>query len=240
MEHKDEVLRKAQAAMEREAHLDMRACSIHMEFDAGTLTLDGEVPNVGAKRQALRAATRVAGVVAITDRLRVAAGPVAGDGETRDAVCRWLLRDIDFQNCALHARIKGQRETLREAGTYPSGSIEVAVAEGVVTLSGQVISLSHKRLAGVLAWWAHGCRDVVNELAVVPAEEDSDDEIIDALRLVLESDPYLHAEQIGIGAHDGIVTLEGVVASDGERARAEMDAWCLFAVDNVINHLEVR
>ncbi|MBI4986400.1 MAG: BON domain-containing protein [Rhodocyclales bacterium] len=236
----DGILRKAQAAIEREAHLDTQAFPIRMEFRDGALLLAGEVPHIGAKKLALRAVAKVEGVGAVADRLRVAAGPTAGDGTTRDAVCRWLLRDIDFQNCGLAARIKGQLETLRVAGADASGNVEVAVTDGVVTLAGTVISLSHKRLAGALAWWAQGCRDVVNELAVVPPEEDSDDEIADALRLVLESDPSVHAAQIGIDSRDRVVTLAGVVPSAGERTRAEMDAWSVFAVDKVVNRLEVR
>ena len=81
---------------------------------------------------------------------------------------------------------------------------------------------------------------MVNGLEVVPFEEDNDDEVTDALRLVLETDPWVHADQIGIGTRDYVVTLEGVVASEEERKRAETDAWCLFAVDKVINHIEVR
>jgi osmotically-inducible protein OsmY len=131
-------------------------------------------------------------------------------------------------------------DTLREAIGESSGSIEVSVEDGVVTLTGQVISLSHKRLAGVLAWWARGCRDLVNGLEVVPPEEDNDDEISDALHLVFETDPFVHADQIGISTRNGVVTLQGVVTSEQERKRVEWDAWCLFAVDKVINHIEVR
>jgi osmotically-inducible protein OsmY len=36
-----------------------------------------------------------------------------------------------------------------------------------------------------------------------------------------------------------VVTLEGLVGSPAERSRAEQDAWCLFAVDRVINRLAV-
>jgi len=241
MPNKDEGIRKkVRAAIEHEAHIDWQSHPLGLAFsDDGALVLDGEVPHIGAKKLALRAAAGVAGV-AVVDHLRVGVDSDAGDGAIRDAVCRWLLRDIDFQNCAVHVWAKGQRETLQQAGAYPSGSIEVAVTDGVVTLVGQVISLSHKRLAGVVAWWVRGCRNVVNVLAVVPPEEDSDDEVVDALRLVLESDPYVRAEQIGIGSQDHVVTLDGVVSSEGERTRAEMDAWYLFAVDRVINHIEVR
>jgi osmotically-inducible protein OsmY len=36
-----------------------------------------------------------------------------------------------------------------------------------------------------------------------------------------------------------VVTLEGLVNTQTVKARAEQDAWCLFAVDKVINRLEV-
>lgn len=237
---RSEVTKQIQAAIEREAHIEWQHSSIGLTVYDGKVILEGEVAHVATKKLALKAAAGVAGVAAIDDRLRVAAGPAPGDGATRDAVCRLLWRDIDFRNCGLQVQAKGHREILRDAGQDASGSIEVAVADGVVTLSGQVISLSHKRLAGVMAWWGWGCRDVVNRLEVVPAEEDNDDEIVDALQLVLEADPMVHADRIGIGSRDRVVTLEGVVASPGERTRAETDAWCLFAVDGVINNLEVR
>lgn len=240
MQERNEVLKQVQAAIERETHIEAKSSSIGLRFSDGIVLLEGEVPHIAAKKRALKAAAGVAGVSGVTDHLRVAVGDVPGDGATRDAVCKQLLRDIDFQNCGLHAWIKGQRHILRDAGHDASGLIEVAVTDGVVTLAGHVISLSHKRLAGVLAWWARGCRDVVNGLRVVPAEEDNDEEIVEALHLVLEADPYVHADRIGIGSHDHVVTLEGLVASDGEKTRAELDAWYLFAVDGVINHLEVR
>ncbi|HXE38585.1 MAG TPA: BON domain-containing protein [Azonexus sp.] len=240
MTNRDQVVKQVQAAIERETRSDGQNSPIGLTYSAGTVMVVGEVANIAAKKRALKAAAGVDGVRAITDHLRVAAGSTPGDGATRDAVCKQLLGSIDFRNCGLHARIKGLRETLRDAGPEASGTIEVAVEDGVVTLSGQVLSLSHKRLAGVLAWWAQGCRDVVNALAVTPSEEDNDDEIVDALHLVLEADPYVHADRIGIGSTDHVVTLEGTVSSHGEKSRAEMDAWYLYAVDGVINHLEVR
>jgi len=136
---------------------------------------------------------------------------------------------------------KGQAITVQEAGGEDaSGDILAAVKDGVVTLDGWAISLSHKRLAGVLAWWVPGCRDVVDGLEVAPPEQDNDDEVSDALSLVLEMDPMIpHPEQIGIHTDNYVVTLEGLVATQTEKDRAEQDAWCLFAVDKVINNLAV-
>lgn len=240
MEEAETVEKQIQAALEHEAHIDLQSCPIRIDFRDGSLLLEGEVPHVGVKKLALGAAARVRDVRGIVDRLRVVPAERLGDGATRDAVCKLILRDIDFQNCGLRAWVKGRPEVQREPMGDPSGAVDVAVEDGVVTLTGQVISLSHKRLAGVLAWWARGCRDVVNGLAVVPPEEDNDEEITEALHLVFETDPFVHADRIGIGTRNAVVTLEGVVGTEEERRRAEMDAWCLFGVDRVINHLEVR
>lgn len=240
MEIKESMLKQVQAALAHEAHLDLQSSPVSMSLVDGKLILDGEMPSVAAKKRALRvAAGALGGVDGIVDRLRVTPGDRVGDGATRDAVCTLLLRDVDFRNCALSVRAKGQVETLRAPVGDSSGAIELSVEDGVVTLRGHVISLSHKRFAGVLAWWARGCRDVVNGLEVVPPEDDNDDEITDAVRLVLEADPCVHADQIAVASRNRVVTLEGMVASEKESARAETDAWCLFAVDEVINRIVV-
>lgn len=236
----EEVLKQVEAALVRATHLDLSAHRVAMKLAGDTLTLQGEVPDVARKKLALEAAAAVPGVRGIVDRLRVAAAEHVGDGAIRDSVCELLLNDVDFRNCTLRAWVKSRLETLREPVSDSSGAIDVAVEDGVVTLSGHVISLSHKRLAGVMAWWARGCRDVVNGLEVTPPEEDNDDEVTDALRLVLETDPLVPADRIGIRTHGSVVTLDGIVTTEQERKRAELDAWCLFAVDKVINHIEVR
>jgi osmotically-inducible protein OsmY len=110
----------------------------------------------------------------------------------------------------------------------------VVVDAGVVTLDGQVPSLSHKRLAGVLAWWVPGSREVVNGLGVEPSQEDNDEEITEAVRLVLGKDPFVWADHIRVH------TKERVVSSDSIRGMAEFDAWYIFGVDKVINQLAVQ
>lgn len=84
-------------------------------------------------------------------------------------------------------------ETGGKVLSEPAGSIFVAVSDGVVTLNGAVPSLTHKRLAGVLAWW------VPEE---VPAQEDNDDEVTDAVRLTLEKDPFVDATKIRVTSQD--------------------------------------
>jgi osmotically-inducible protein OsmY len=240
MSTNEEVLRQVEAALVREVHLDTQRYRISMELADGALTMQGDLPDVACKKLALEAAASVPSVRGIVDRLHVIPTERMGDGAIRDVVCQLLLSDVDFRNCTLRVWVKDQMEMLRAIGSDSCGAIDVTVDDGIVTLSGQVISLSHKRLAGVMAWWTPGCRDVINGLEVDPPEEDSDDEVTDALRLVLETDPCVPASQIGIRTRNHVVTLAGIVATQEEKRRAEFDAWALFAVDRVFNEIEVR
>ena len=74
----------------------------------------------------------------------------------------------------------------------------------------------------------------------MPPEEDSDDEITDALRMVLEKDPLLKGLKIGVSTDRRVVTLTGTVRTEQQRHAAEEDGWCLFGVDRVESRLEVR
>lgn len=234
-----EILKKVEGVLERETHVNLHSFPIAMEFSDGALTLAGEVESVAAKKLALELAAGVPGVSGIVDRLRVVPAERMEDGDIRDHVCAALQQEQALQDYTIRALIWGKWETVRGTPREPAGVIEVEVADGVVTLNGQVGSLSHKRLAGVLAWWVPGSCDVVNGCEVVPPEEDSDDEVVDALRLVLEKDPFLNAGQIRVSCRNYTVTLEGMVANDQERQAAEADAWYLFRVDKVVNRLEV-
>lgn len=240
MQMNDAILKQVRTTIDRGAHFDRHAWPIAMSFQDGTLLLDGELPQISAKKKALRAASSVAGVHRIVDRLRVGRLNGGGGDSLRDAVCKRMLEQIDFRNCHVHISNGSRQLMLRDAGHDASGSIAVSAQEGVVTLTGHVISLSHKRLAGTLAWWCGGCRDVINALMVVPGEADNDDEIVDALRLTLEVDPYVHADYVSVTASNRVVTLDGSVGSEGERERVEMDAWTMYAIDGVINRIRIH
>jgi osmotically-inducible protein OsmY len=244
MQRSDTVLKEVMAAFERESHLKLHNHPINMSFDGGTLTVAGEVPDIASKKRLLQLTQLHSEGTRLVDQLRVTANPPVGDGELRTHICERLAQAVDFRNCVICVRVKGELEVLRgtmdQAGNDGSGVIEVTVEDGVVTLTGQVISLSHRRLASVTAWWVGGCRDVVNLLQLVPAEADGDDEISEALHLVLEIDQRVRAEQITINVESHRITLAGWVATEAEKRQAEQDAWCLDAIDGVVNHIQVR
>ena len=244
MQRSDTVLKQVMAAFERESHLKLHNHPIHMSFDSDALTVTGEVPDIASKKRLLQLTQLHSEGTRLVDQLRVSVNPPVGDGELRTHICDRLSQAVDFRNCVICTRLKGQLEVVRgtmdQAGNDGSGVIEVTVEDGVVTLTGQVISLSHRRLASVTAWWVGGCRDVVNLLELVPAEADGDDEISEALHLVLETDQRVRAEQITINVENHRITLAGWVATEAERRQAEQDAWCLDAIGGVVNRIQVR
>lgn len=233
------IIKTVQAAFEHEPRINLHQHPIHLALSNGDLIVEGEVADVAAKKLGLELAASVPGTTGIVDRLRVVPAQRMGDGTIRDHVRDAFLQEPVLKTCTVQARTKDQLETYHEVLEEPAGVITFTVEDGVVTLNGRVPSLSHKRLAGVLVWWVPGSRDVINGLDVSPVQDDNDDEMTDAIRLVLEKDPFINAGQIQVQTHSSIVTLEGLVANDPAKDMAEFDAWYVFGVDKVVNNLVV-
>ena len=148
----------------------------------------------------------------------------------------------------MQARVSGVKASLRmrtnervvdlhKTEQNSAGEIEFAVTDGVIVLEGHVISVPHRLFAGVLAWWTPGRCDVINALDLQPSYEETDEEVAEALRIVLEADPAVDATQIRPTCRDWAVTLEGSVPSEEQKRRAEMDAWYVSGVERVENRL---
>lgn len=240
MNRRETIVKEVDAALEHDPRINLHKHPLKIALDPdGALVLEGELENIAAKKLALEHAAAVGGTIGIVDRLRITPSTPMGDGEIRDHVRDGLLEEPAINNCGIRMMNSGRWETFRESQVVtPRCSIDVMVDGGVVTLDGQVSSLSHKRLAGVLAWWVPGTRDVVNGIEVAPLQEDSDDEIAEAVKLVLEKDPLINAYRIRVTVRTAVVTLEGLVVNKAESEMAEMDAWYVFGVDRVVNQLE--
>lgn len=222
----------------RDPRIDFDRQAISLIFANGELLLSGEVGDIAAKRLAVEHAAGAPAVTAVMDELRVRPAEMLPDAEISDLVRKALVEEPALTGCTIRQRVAWQFRFVH-APLTSIGRIDITVARGVVTLAGEVPSLVQKRLAGALAWWTPGTRDVVNTLDVRPAEEDSDDAVCDAIRLVLDRDPTVHAAGIRIGARDGRVTLDGTVPAASEAAAAEHDAWFVFGVRDVVNRLAV-
>jgi osmotically-inducible protein OsmY len=240
MRNEERIVKAVAAALEREKQVNLHNSPLQLEFDAGVLAMEGEVEHIMAKKRALEVAAAIPGVASIVDRIHLSPAEAMADGEIRERVCKALLAEEMLGSCAIWAIVKGKPEVVREAEQGLDGSIDVEVADGIVILNGAVSNLTAKRLAGVLAWWVPGSRDVVNGIEEVPTEEDTADEVIDAVRLVLEKDPFVNASQVKVSCTNDWVTLEGLVKNESVRRLAEADAWYVFGVDGVTNRLQVE
>lgn len=239
MSLKEEVLKNVMASLEREPKIDLHHHPINADFSDGILTLEGAVKDIAARKLALELAAAAPSVAGIVDRLKVTPVEPMTDEVIVEHVRDALIQETALDTCALSIRTGEHMELIREPPTGRRGAIEIAVENGNVLLEGQVPSLSHKRLAGVLSWWVPGTQNVLNCIEVQPPETDSDAEMIDAVRLVLEKDPFVNADQIMVTSKNRVVTLHGLMASEAEQEMAEQDAWYVFGVDKVINKLEV-
>lgn len=234
-----DVLSQVRSALRKEPRVNPAYGSIHLGFSNGDLTMEGEVPNVAVKKLALERTAAVPAVAHIIDRLHVAPAEHMMDGQIRDLVRDALLQEPALEECTIREWVKGKLEIAR-APTPNRGTIDIRVESSVVTLDGDVPGLAHKRIAGVLAWWVPGSRDVINGLGVTPPEEDNDLELVDAVRIALEKDRFVNASQIRVAARDSVVTLAGIVPTESEREMAEFDAWYVFGVDKVVNQIVVH
>lgn len=236
----EEVIGAIRAALEREPRVNLHGHPIELAFEDGVVTVTGAVGGIAAKKLALEIAARPAPVTGIVDRLRVEPSEQMEDGAIRDHVCNALSSEPAFMQYAVQAVVKQELEEVR--GTAQRGLervIEVEVKEGVVILNGRAESVSHKRLAGVLAWWVPGSRDVVNGIEVWSDTEENDEELVDLIRIVLEKDPLVNASQITVRSKEGVVTLEGAVQTPNNRRAAESDVWYVLGVNEVVNSLVV-
>ena len=213
----NEALKTIKAALEKELHIDPIKNPIHLKMEGDAILMEGIVEKISHKKRALLIAMGISGTSGVIDRLRVKPATEMGDKEIKNHIYDAFLEE----------------PTIRDI------TIEVDVNNGIVDLEGTVPSLSHKRLAGVLAWWVPGSADVINSLEVNPPEEDSDDEITDAVMLVLEKDKLVNHSNIKVTTNNCVVTLNGVVKSEIAKEAAEDDAWYVWGVNEVVSRLMV-
>lgn len=230
------LIHSVMAALERDSRVDLRQYPVRISNGAAELVLEGDVEHIAAKKVIARTARQVAGNRPVVDRLRVASREPREDGALRDEVMRVLLEEPVFTECTIRVGRNQHLETVREGRA--DGRIDIHAEGGSVCLEGEVVSLTHRRLAEVLTWWTAGCQRVNNRLRVKPAEQEHDGELADAIHMVLEKDPLVHASQLSVAVREQVVTLRGYVASEEEHRLAVMDAWYVPGVHEVVDQVQ--
>ena len=218
------------AALEKDADINLHESPIRVTYH-GTLRLEGEVANIIVKRKARRIAMQLSGLSDIEDHLLLRPGERRSGKALQDAALDALSQEPAFRDIVVKA------SPATDGGAQ---CIAVSALDSVLRLDGQVGSLSHRRLAEVIAWWVPGSCDVHNHMRVKPAEKDNDDEITDAVLMVLEKDPMLHAETLTVHTRGREVTLSGAVHSDEQRRMAIYDCWYVPGVHEVHDRMRVQ
>ena len=235
-------LAELHARLVHELGIPGRQDGLTVDIHGGVAVLSGEVEEIGVKRRATRIACELFGADRVEDRLTVRPAQAREDGAISAALSAAFLDESVYRRFSLNLWRKEQISILRDVpASMSEGHLDLMVDEGIVTLSGEVWSLSHSRLAEVMAWWIPGVRCVSNHIAIVPEESDNDDEITDAVRLALEKDPLVHSEQIRVTTRNGVVILEGLVRGPEERHMAEVDVWFVASgATGISNQIQVQ
>ena len=227
------------AAFEQDPWINLHQFPVRSRLEGDRLILEGQVKDVSAWRRSEVLAGHLVGTRwTVENHLKRRPAEPMGDRELRDEIISAFCGESSLAGIALHTHTGSRTETVQE-GESGTGRIMVAIEDGTVILAGEVGSLSHRRLAEAMCWWIGGCEAVDNRLTVEPPEEDSDDELNDAVRIVLEKDPTVHADRLRVGTAAGIVHLDGTVATREEQRFAVLDCFAVPGTWDVNDRLEV-
>ncbi|MDP9080759.1 MAG: BON domain-containing protein [Bacteroidota bacterium] len=141
--------------------------------------------------------------------------------------------------------IQIQKDVMDELKWQPflnSSEIGVAVKNGIVTLSGIVDSFSKKLSAERAAKKVTGVKAIAEDIqiGVSPAYRKTDAEIAEAVFNALKWHSAVPEEKIKIKVEDGIVTLEGELQWEYQRANARTAIQNLSGVRSVINLISIK
>ena len=183
----------------------------------GTVTLDGSVENFGEKCDAVRAAKRVAGVNTIADDVEV---------RLPDSLRRI---DADLADAASHQ--------IAWSASLPSGAVTVTVADGGITLDGEVEWWYQKNAAANAVQFLAGVTSVTNLIEIKPKLLPG--EVETAITAAFKRTALFDAQKVKVETSGNKVVLRGNVRNHFEREEAERAAWAASGVFSVDNRLIV-
>lgn len=129
---------------------------------------------------------------------------------------------------------------LAEEASLDATEIGVKVADGVVTLSGRVDSVSQEQLAMHLAGGVDGVKRVTTELHKERAGPTDDATFRNDVEQVLSDAAEVDATFIQVGAKNGVITLTGRVVNGDDLCLAEQLTASVPGVRRVVNKLRVE
>ncbi len=191
---------------------------IGVEVKGGVVTLSGIVASWAKKLAAEEAAHRVSGVLDVANDVivHVEGAEVPTDAEIATAV----------------------RNALRWDVFVPDDRIQSTVANGVVTLTGDVETFAQREDAERAVTNLAGVRLVFNEIAVASMEV-TPETLRDAIHAALERHADRDAERLQLDIEGGRVTLHGSVHSWREREAIVGAVTGTRGVETVVDRLRL-
>lgn len=193
---------------------EVNSSAIGVAAYEGAVTLSGFIDTYAGKLAAERSAKRVRGVRAVANELQVRLKVARADDEIAHDAARAL---------ALH-------------GSLPD-TIQAAVHEGRITLTGKVPWLFHKTSAEVTVRHIPGVVSVANRIEVTPMASFRDvrRRITEALHRVAD----LNARHVNVEIKGSTAVLTGTVSTWGQRELAERAAASAPGIARVENLVDV-
>ncbi len=188
---------------------------VRLRATGGVVTLSGTVSTRLAQLRAVEIAHVVRGVRGVVDRIVVACPP-RSELELEHSVADVIERDPVTAELGVAVHASGE----------------------VVLLMGTVDSNATRRAAEEDTLSVVGVREVVDDLAVVPAAR-SDARLRAEAARVIRQDAWVDSSRVSIEASAGVVWLSGQVDSAAERVRVENDARAVTPLDVDIGALRV-
>ncbi|KKJ94370.1 BON domain-containing protein [Micromonospora sp. HK10] len=197
----------------------VRPNEIGVTVTEGVVTLTGWVDSYAKKWAAERAAHRVTRVRAVANDLavRIATSAEKSDPEIATAASRALEWDA----------------------FVPLEALDVTVADGWVTLHGEVEWEYQRRAAERAVGRLTGVRGVSNGITVRPGTRSDGRELAERIVDALARNRATEAEGISVRVHGDTAVLAGLVHSVPEREEIERIVWSAPGIREVHNHVTV-
>ena len=220
MEFREEALiRRVREQLAWDASVDSGKISV--EARDGKVTLNGTVPNYGARIAAERDTYSVEGVREVENLLQIEfppSEPVPSDGVIEDHVRQMLM---------LNARIK-------------SSDISVTAEKGIVVLTGSVDSMREKAEAGDVTNSVSGVTDVINNLKVGLSGNVNDEIVENDIRDAFRRNAMIDDKKIDVKVNKGVARLSGEVPSYLSKREVYQTALFTTNVADVIDNIIIR
>jgi len=190
---------------------------IDVDVDDGVVTLSGRLNNILAEQIAVSLAERIRGVESVIDEIEIVV-------DRRD-------------NAELKTDVLAALQA--DPGTHTL-KVDVAAADGTVTLSGGVPSYGLKMLAGEVAMGTKGVAVLKDDLLVDSKTTPTDDELRNEIRELYRFAALLDDVHLELDVKDAAVVLNGTVASSFQKSYAEDLAWRAGAKDVDVRGVDVN